>query len=227
MNILAIDTSTEACSAAIWRGKLLARRYTVQAQGHSALILGMCEDVLNEAKLTLKDIDFIAFGRGPGSFTGLRIGTGVAQGLAFAVDIPVVPVSSLAAIAQAGFNRSGHRQILSAIDARMSEVYFAEYAIDTNDIATLVGDESLRSPGDLPSLSKKNYLAVGSAWEAYPELLTGCQPVVNQVAADILVDAAAIAQLAEVAALNGQSVSAEDAQPIYLRDNVAQKSQQR
>ena len=123
MKILALDTSTEACSAALLIDTEIHQRYEVAPREHGALILPMIETLLSEAGCAPTQLDALAFGRGPGAFVGVRIATGVAQGIAFAADLPVIPVSSLAAMAQS----VEHGNVYSAIDARMNEVYWGAY----------------------------------------------------------------------------------------------------
>jgi tRNA threonylcarbamoyladenosine biosynthesis protein TsaB len=132
MRILAIDTSGEACSAALLTEKGLQQRLALEPRRHADLILGMVAALMEEADLRLRDLDALAFGRGPGSFTGVRIATAVVQGLAFGADLPVVPVSTLAGLAQGQHRRQGARQCLAALDARMGELYWGRYVLDSS-----------------------------------------------------------------------------------------------
>ena len=124
LKILAIDTSTEACSAALLLGDEVRERFAIAPRRHSELILRMIDELFRETGLTLSSLAGLAFGRGPGSFTGVRIASGVIQGLALGADLGVAPISTLAALAQGALRRTGSRQVLSVIDARMSEVYW-------------------------------------------------------------------------------------------------------
>jgi tRNA threonylcarbamoyladenosine biosynthesis protein TsaB len=129
MKLLALDTATEACSAAVWVDGTVLERYELAPRRHAALILPMIEAVLAEANLSPLQLDAIAFGRGPGAFTGVRIAVGIAQGIAFAADLPVIPISTLAALALGAAQETGYSRIAAALDARMGEVYWGVYAV--------------------------------------------------------------------------------------------------
>ncbi|MDM8563559.1 tRNA (adenosine(37)-N6)-threonylcarbamoyltransferase complex dimerization subunit type 1 TsaB, partial [Candidatus Marithioploca araucensis] len=142
MKLLAFDASSPACSCALYLDGEITERYEIAPRQHAALILPMADELLTEAGLKPIELEGIAFGRGPGSFTGLRIASGVAQGIAFAADIPVAPISSLATLAQAAYIENGAQKVLAAIDARMSEVYWGMYVIDKQGIMRCEGEES-------------------------------------------------------------------------------------
>ena len=224
MNILALDTATEACSAAVWLvDKVAAVRYQNAPRRHAALIMPMIEAVLAETGLTVRQLDAIAFGRGPGAFTGVRIAAGVAQGLAFAADLPVIPVSTLATVALGAARASGQTQIAVALDARMGEVYWGTYAItaDAND-AESVGEEQVCAPSAVtapPGL----WLGAGSGWAVYAATLAEAIAV-SGWSADALPHATDVAVLAAAAAQRRAWVCAEQALPVYLRNTVAVKS---
>jgi tRNA threonylcarbamoyladenosine biosynthesis protein TsaB len=171
MRILAIDTSGEACSAALLTEKGLQQRLALEPRRHADLILGMVAALMEEADLRLRDLDALAFGRGPGSFTGVRIATAVVQGLAFGGDVPVVPVSTLAGLAQGQHRRQGARQCLAALDARMGELYWGRYVQDGQGLMRLVGEEAVTTPAfaDLPE--EAGWQGAGSGWETYGDLL--------------------------------------------------------
>lgn len=219
MNLLAIETATEACSAALSVDGTIFSRFQVQPQGHSRLILPMVEALLLEAGINKDEVQGIAFGRGPGSFTGVRIAAAVAQGLAFARDLPVYPVSTLAALAQQAARR-GESAILAAIDARMREVYWGAYNVDDGGLVHLIGTEMVCAPVQVSPPRKAHWFGIGSGWEAYPsELaqglsvgLAGVDSAALPAAEDILRLAAAVAP-----------VRADRALPVYLRDRVAEK----
>ena len=222
MKLLAIDTSAEACSAALWWDGALTDRFVVQPRGHSELILGMMQDLLAEAGLVPTDLDALAFGRGPGSFTGVRIATAVTQGVAYAADLPVVPVSNLAALAQRHFRESGARRILPAFDARMGEVYWGAYEVDPHGLVALQGREEVAAPETVCLPHGGGWQGVGSGWRAYGEVLQqrlGERLV--SVHARQLCHALDIASLGVAAFRLGDAVSAAEALPIYLRDQVA------
>ncbi len=145
MKLLALETATEACSAAVWVDGAVLERYEIAPRRHAVLILPMVEAVLAEAGLTMNQLDAIAVGRGPGAFTGVRIAIGIAQGLAFAGDLPVVPVSTLAALALGAAREMGQTRIATALDARMGEIYWGTWAVSDDGVA-LLGEERVCAP---------------------------------------------------------------------------------
>lgn len=219
MKILALDTSTEACSAAIWTDSAVLERFELGSQ-HSDRILSMVDELLAETGFALSRLDAIAFGRGPGSFTGLRIGAGVAQGLAFGVDIPVAPVSSLAALAQ-GVEEP---RVLAAFDARMNQVYSGAYVRNAQGLVGLIGREEVMVPDNVSFPEGKDWMGAGSGWDRYHSVLMahlGNRVVtwhkqVHPRARDVGRLGAAVCQARE-------AVAAELALPVYLRDEVAVK----
>ncbi len=232
MNILAIDTATEACSAALYINGELKSCYQLAPREHSRLILKMIDGLLSEADLAVSQLDAIAFGRGPGSFMGLRIAAGVVQGIAFAHDIPVIPVSTLKAIAQRAFEETKNKHILTAIDARMDEVYWAAYSLNDR-LWKLDGEELVISPDkiQLPEIlaqqQGETWVGAGTGWASYKDrllLTANCQlPTIllSTILADCLPSAEVIAKLAVAEFNAGNTVSAADAIPVYLRNNVA------
>jgi len=225
VNYLAIDASTEACSVALqFSGKTISR-YDLCPQSHSLQLLPMVDQVLSEAGCKLKDLDGLIFGRGPGSFTGVRIGIGVAQGLAFSADLPVVGVSSLQAMAQIAYIEQKQTKVIAAIDARMSEVYTGYYELNDSNIMTEKMAEAVLSP----LLLSAHYSAVvtqaygvGTGWDAYDEALTSLKT--NKGSPQILFPSAqAMLIIGQEEFKQGLSVSAEDAQPVYVRDTVSWK----
>lgn len=222
MNILALDTCTEMCSAAVlFEGQLFERSELTQ-RGHSEKILTMLDAVMADAGCTLADINVVAFGRGPGSFTGVRIGVGVAQGIAFARQLPVVPVSTMAAVAQIAIDDYAATRIAVAMDARMGEVY-AGHFVEENGLATAVDDERVCPPSEYKPVDTSQWFAAGTGWSEFETVLQAnfSQQITQQHA--ILPTAAAIAKLALDKAENGQTIAADQAVPVYLRDNVAKK----
>ena len=224
MKLLAIDTSTEACSAALYVAGDIRERFQIAPREHAALILPMIDELLAEAGLSLSRLDALAFGRGPGSFTGVRIATGVVQGLAFGAELPVVPVSSLAALAQGVYREHNHPDVLAAIDARMGEVYWAAYRLDNSSHVALHGDELVCKPEKVPLPAIDTWIGAGSGWQAHSERL---QQRLNGTIIGWLPDsyphARDVAALGVVGVERGLAVTAEQALPVYLRDNVARK----
>lgn len=225
--ILAIDTATEACSAALLVGKTTLSRYEVAPQGHTRLILPMVESLLAEAGLSLNQLDAIAFGRGPGSFTGVRIGVGIAQGLALGADKPLLGISNLAVLAQRSGLDSQAEQVLCAIDARMGEVYYAAYRRQ-GEVMALQGEEAVLPPdaavqqGQAMLASGGDWLGAGTGWAAYAEALSPLRSQLSGLGAE-LPDAEAMLPLALAAWQQGLACEAALAQPVYLRDKVTWK----
>ncbi len=222
MNILIIDTATEACSVALEVNEHVFNRFEVCPQQHSQRILPMIDEVLKEAKVTLQDLDYLAFGRGPGSFTGVRIATGVLQGLALGTGHKVVGISTLAAMAQQAYAQNQSEQVSAAIDARMSEVYFGQYQIKQN-VMTLVGEEQVLPPehGAMLLNSRSEMTGVGTGWLAYPELNAKAK---IEVLTDVLYpNALYMLPLAKALIASGHAVDVDDIQPVYLRDKVTWK----
>lgn len=223
MKLLAVETSTEACSVAISIDGKIHERID-HGQHHSDVILGMVQQVLAESGLSLKQLDAIAFSRGPGSFTSLRIGAGVVQGLAFGANLPVVPVSSLAALAQS----VDAPKVLVAFDARMNQVYWGAYVKNKKGLVELQGQEIVIAPVDVPLPEGNGWVGAGSGWDVYADLLArklgGC---LTEWRAKIFPTSRAVATLGTAAFAAGQAVSPEQAIPVYVRDEVAVKQKSR
>ncbi len=220
MKILALETATEACSAALNIDGEIRARFEIAPRGHSALILPMLKSLLTEADISLQQVDALAFGRGPGAFTGVRIGVGVAQGVAFGADLPVLPISTLAALAQA----TDAMQVLAAIDARMDEVYWGVYRRAKNGLMRLQGEECVIAPDMAPAVNGGDWLGAGSGWGVYGDRLRVRHAgQMAGVAMDVLPHAAAVSRLAVAAFAAGEAVGAEQALPVYLRDTVTWK----
>ncbi len=223
--LLSIETSAESCSVALSIGKNTWEKFEHAPRRHAELILPMVHSLLGEAELALGQLDGIAFGRGPGSFTGLRIGIGVVQGLAWGADLPVVPVSSLAAVAQAALERSpspGFCRVCVAMDARMQEVYTANFAVDLDGFVILSGEEQVCPPGKVRPEGTAGVCAAGSGFEVYPELekLAGELGLYRR---DCWPRAGAIGRLAVRWLENNKPLPAAQAQPVYIRNQVAIK----
>lgn len=226
MKVLAIDTATEACSAALYFEGETRHQYRVAPREHSHIILPMIDQLLAEAGIRVSELDALAFGRGPGSFMGVRIAAGVTQGIAFAWDLPVVPVSTLAAIAQTAHTETGASSVLSAIDARMNEVYWAAYRLSENGCMHLVGEERVIAPEQVANPGKGDWTGAGTGWSAYGEILKAAiaPGVLSGQMNECFPSAESIVKLAVAEYQAGHHVSASKAVPVYLRDNVAKKS---
>lgn len=220
MKLLAFDTATEACTAALWLDGEIRERFERRSQ-HSEHLLPMIDALLKEAGIGLRGLDAIAFGRGPGSFTGLRIGAGIAQGLAFGAGLPVVPVSSLAALAQ-GIDAG---RVLAAFDARMQQVYWGAYRRNAQGLVEPLQAEMVADPAAVPLPEGRGWVGGGSGWDAYgPQLAQRLGGVVERRVAGALPQARHLAMLAAAAFAAGQAVSAEEAVPVYIRDDVATRA---
>lgn len=217
MKLLALDTATEACSAAVWVDGNVLERYELAPRRHAVLILPMIEAVLAEAGLSAGQLDAIAVGRGPGAFTGVRIAMGIAQGIAFAADRPVAPVSTLAALALGAARATGEARIAAALDARMSEVYWGLYAVNGYE-TELLGEERVCVPEAVAALPGA-WFGVGSGWAVYAEALAQ-RLTVSGWRSDCYPRAGDIARLAATPSQRGAWVVAEQALPVYLRDRV-------
>lgn len=220
MKLLALDTATEACSAAVWAEGVVWERYELAPRRHAALILPMLEAVLTEAGLTLHQLDAIAVGRGPGAFTGVRIAISIAQGLAFAADLPVVPISTLAALALNAARETGQTRIATALDARMGEVYWGTWEA-ADETVELLGEERVCAPA-LVNAAPGVWLGVGSGWSVFAEALSQRLMVSNWLD-ERYPRAGDVARLAAHPTYRGKWVSAECALPVYLRDRVVGK----
>lgn len=235
MKLLAVDTATEACSAALIIEGRVTERYQQTQREHSLLILPMIDSLMAEAGLKPSDLDCLAFGRGPGSFTGVRIATGVIQGIALGADLPVVPVSTLAALAQDFFDGKSGKQdpataadaAFTAIDARMGEIYWAVYRRGQQGYAELVGKESVVSAGQVKFPDLRG-VGLGTGWAVYrQELMTRLEGKVCYFESDKLPRAGAIARLGSRGFEQGLAVDVDKALPVYLRDKVAKKESER
>jgi tRNA threonylcarbamoyladenosine biosynthesis protein TsaB len=220
VKLLALDTAGPRCSVALLLdGKLTeldAPAERVQAES----VLPMVERLLTDAGLALARLDAIAFGRGPGAFTGLRVATSVAQGLAYGAGLPVVPVSDLAALAAAAMRIHGAERVMACLDARMHEVYWAAYEKRAEGIEPLT-EESLSPPMEVTAPSTGPWFGAGPGWAAYGDALKARIAHLSGMDAALLPSAGDIARLAEIAFQRGKTVPPEQAFPVYLRDKVA------
>jgi len=226
LKLLAVDTSTEACSAALYIDGDVNQCYELAPREHSRLVLGMVDDLLREADINAKQLDALAFGRGPGSFMGVRIAAGIVQGISFAHSIPVVPVSTLAAISSIAIDKTGVNKALAVIDARMKEVYWGVYTYDESSNLVMQGEEHVTAPELVVVPESGQWVSAGSGWAAYAEVFKDKvdDRFINTLD-DCFPSAEAIARIAVNNFNKGVAVSAAEAVPVYLRDNVAKKSQ--
>lgn len=227
MKILAVDTATEACSAALWVNGEILERYRLAPREHNKIILPMIEELLQEAGIRLGHLDGIALGRGPGSFTGVRIATGVVQGLALGTGVPIVPVSTLAALALDGLLDSaanGYTYAHAAIDARMGEVYWATYKRLTENEVELIGEETVIAPELTPELNVAKAIGIGSGWVTYASILQNRRHETKiEILGERFPRAGMIARLSVASFLNGNTCLPDEIEPVYLRNDVAKK----
>ncbi|MBI1174573.1 MAG: tRNA (adenosine(37)-N6)-threonylcarbamoyltransferase complex dimerization subunit type 1 TsaB [Sideroxydans sp.] len=223
MRVLAVETSTEYCSVALWQEGMVLDRCERVGQKHSEVLMAMLDDMLREAGVKLAGMTGIAFGAGPGSFTGVRIACGVAQGLALGADLPVLGVCTLQALAQA----SGRDKVVAALDARMAEVYHAAY--ERRDGAWFaVSEPSLCLPQDAPLVAGGGWFGAGSGFVAHgAQLRERYAANIVDIDEQVVPQAVAIAQLAAAQFAAGRGMDAAEALPLYLRDKVALKTSER
>jgi tRNA threonylcarbamoyladenosine biosynthesis protein TsaB len=222
MKLLAVETSTELCSVALLRDGELFVEEALAENRHSDLLVPMLRRVLERARLTPRDMDAFAFGQGPGSFTGLRIACGIVQGLAFAAAQPVVPVSTLVALAE----QSNEGRVITALDARMGEAYLAAYARNNEDWDEVIAP-CLAGPGGLPPMPGRRWAATGSGFDRHAWLRDAYRESVEMRFEGDLPRAGSIARIAARRIGRGAGVPAHLAAPLYLRDKVALTSEER
>ncbi|MGK0738562.1 tRNA (adenosine(37)-N6)-threonylcarbamoyltransferase complex dimerization subunit type 1 TsaB [Yokenella regensburgei] len=225
MRILAIDTATEACSAALENDGTVSARFELCPREHTQRILPLVQALLAENAISLTELDALAFGRGPGSFTGVRIGIGIAQGLALGAELPMIGVSTLATMAQGAWRKTGATRVLAAIDARMGEVYWAEYQRDEQGVWYGEETEAVLKPEAVNARLQQlegQWATVGTGWPAWPDMAQGTSLTLTD--GEVLLPAAedmlpAACQLFST----GNTVAVENAEPKYLRNEVAWK----
>ncbi len=219
--ILAIDTSTEACSVALLYQNEITHDFLVSARDHTKQILPMVDNILKQSDCLLSQVDAIAFGQGPGSFTGVRIGIGVAQGLALGIDRPMIGVSTLMTLAQGALRLNQAKNVIAAIDARMNEVYLGQYQY-VNDQWQAMIDECVIAPEKVADrINRKctdDYYSAGTGWQTYQDMLTGIKrsELLLPYAQDLIVIANQKWQRQEF-------INVEDVEPTYLRNEVTWK----
>jgi tRNA threonylcarbamoyladenosine biosynthesis protein TsaB len=224
MKLIAIETASEACSAALLYDDEIYLRYELKPRLHSKLILSMLDQVLSEADVRLANLDVVAFGRGPGSFTGVRIAAGVIQGVAFAAELPVIPVSTLAALAQRAYREKGERNLLTAFDARMGELYWAGYRVGDKERLVAAIPEQVGPAHEIEVPWDDEWYGVGSGWGVHGEKLAQrLGDTLLGFKAELYCSARDIATLAADDYQAGLAVAPEHALPVYLRNHVANK----
>ncbi len=223
MKILAVETSTEYCSVALWQEGLVAENCQLVGQKHSELLIAMIDELLKNAETGISQLDGIAFGKGPGSFTGVRIACGAAQGLALGADLRVVGVCTLKALAEV----SGHDKVIAALDARMDEIYLAVYEKKGKEWHARI-EPCLCKIENAPTLSRDGWFGVGSGFKVNNEALSKkYERQLSGVDASLVPQASAIAHIAVIEFSNAHAVDPELALPLYLRDKVALKTSER
>lgn len=222
MKLLAFDTATEWCTAALSLEDGCVFRQVHAGQKHSDLLVPMVMELLAEAGMSLGDLDGLAYGMGPGSFTGLRIACGVAQGLALGADLPVLGISTLEALAEEAWALHGAEMVATCLDARMNEVYAGLHQRDGQVWRTLAGPV-VCPPAAAPIPDADGYLGAGSGFAAYPLLSERYAGHVFLTDGDLIPHARAIARLALPRFARGEGLPAEAAEPVYIRDKIALK----
>ena len=229
MRILALETSTEYCSVALWQDGTVRERCELVWQKHSEVLMEMLDVLLKEAGIKVKQVDGIAFGKGPGSFTGVRIACGVAQGLALGANLSVVGVCTLQALAEA----SGKEKVIAAIDARMGELYLAAYKKRNGEWVAVI-EPCLCKVDDSPSVPGESWFGVGSGFAMSSPSPGGRGELAQRYASQLIgVDEKAVPQASAVVRIGargfaqGAAVDAALALPLYLRDKVALKTSER
>jgi tRNA threonylcarbamoyladenosine biosynthesis protein TsaB len=224
VKVLALDTATEACSAAVLVADTVYLRFETLGRGHAERLLPMVDELLNESGIVLADLDFIAVGRGPGAFTGVRIAISIAQGLSLGTGRPLVPVSDLWALGTAALARTPADCALACLDARMGEVYWGLVRALGGGETELVA-EGLAAPADVPGPPPGlRCVGAGHGWSAHPALAARLGDALLGTHAGLLPDAATIGRLALLEWRAGRRCSAVEVEPVYLRNDVATRS---
>jgi len=224
VKLLAIDAATESCSAAVLNGEIVCERDALDARSQSARLLPMIDAVLAEAGLRLRDLDALVVGRGPGSFTGVRLAVGVAQGLAYGASLPVIPVSDLAMLAQGAAGPSAYERFVACLDARMDEVYWASFRRGPDGLVVAVDVERLSAPDDVVPGTEAPFVGVGPGFSRYESLRVRLAPSLVALEPGRLPHARDALALARPLWRAGQVLAPERVLPVYLRDEVATRS---
>lgn len=220
--ILGIETSTDACSVALSANDQIYAEFVIEPQAHSKIILDMVAAVCIQAGVELEQIEAIAFGQGPGSFTGVRIAASVTQGLAFGLGKHAIGISSLAALAQQAHNKLHAVQVLALLDARMQEIYCGKYSFAQSNLATALAEDCLIKPEILIVDAPEHWMAVGTACAAYAASLQQYNPELIVEPSILYPRAQEVVQLALAEFAQANFLSAEQIVPAYIRNDVAQ-----
>ena len=217
--ILVLDTATEACSVALLHQNQTTFLNELSPRTHTQRILPMVDELLSQANIRLKQVDALAFGRGPGSFTGVRVGVSVAQGLALGANLPVIPISNLLAMAEEAYQTLGAKEVVALIDARMNEVYFAQYRRQPNGWQEIVAEQVCSPERAIEQIQlEQKPIVVGTGWNAHLQIFTEKLPL---VASNITLPSAKfMLPLAQQALEEGKTQSALEIEPVYLRNEV-------
>ncbi len=223
--ILALDTSTDACSVALWVDGEVREDFRVVPRQHIQLLLPMVDALLSEAGLSVANLDAVAFGRGPGSFTGIRIATGIAQGLAFAADVPVLPISTLAAMALEQGRAQGRDLVIATLDARMDELYWCAYRLE-NGLPQALLEERVCPPSELYVPAGAPWTGIGSGFNYLAAMDSAVQSVIRDPLLDVHPRASAMLPIAVQDLLQGRGLLPEEGVPVYLREGSWKKKAQ-
>lgn len=222
MNFLALDTSSNACSVAVQSGDRSINKHVVEARAHTRILMPMISELLAECQLSVADLDAVILGNGPGSFIGVRIGASVAQGLCFGAGLKIVPISSLAVVAAEVFTSSRSNYVAIAQDARMGELYFAQYERGKDGVPELLESEKIVAADETELMHVSTAIA-GGGWDRYPNSTTGIGSKLTKKLPIAVPDARYLLPLGVAAYLHGKGVDAGALQPAYLRTKVAEK----
>jgi tRNA threonylcarbamoyladenosine biosynthesis protein TsaB len=222
MKLLAIDTSSHACSVALQVGEELYDKHVVEPREHTRILVPMIDELLQDAGVELSDLDAVVLGNGPGSFIGIRIGASVAQGICYGAGLRIVPVSSLAAIAAEAIEEHGADQVLVAQDARMHEIYVGRFRRDADGMPLADGDEKIHGIGVLDELDEQ-HVAAGGAWQKFPELLAENEEWISRFVAISEPRARHLLRSGAKALQEGRAIAPDALVPSYIRVKVAEK----
>lgn len=225
MKILSFETATEACSAALLIDKEILQEFKIAPRGHAELLLSMIDRLLKQAKINQREIDAVAFGCGPGSFMGVRIATGIAQGIAYGLQRPVIPVSTLQALAQVAHDQHSIDHAIVGWDARMNEIYWGAYCLDENQIMQPVQEDQLSPPQSISfSFEGHPWIGVGNAWKVYENQFQSLDKNLDVLPHKLYPSAKGIAKIAASQYHDPHYLlSPLKVEPTYLRNKVAWK----